>query len=99
VLILVCFSTKAIHLEPTSDITSEKFLAAFVLYPEEGVLANSLTDSNLLFAPVRLVALSQKTSEGRPRRAMNRLRAPRNESVDRLETNSKCMFVQLYKPC
>nr|CAA09069.1 polyprotein [Drosophila melanogaster] len=29
VLVFVCFSTKAIHLEPTSDLTTEKFLAAF----------------------------------------------------------------------
>jgi len=29
VWVFVCFSTKAIHLEPTSDLTTEKFLAAF----------------------------------------------------------------------
>ncbi|XP_044574134.1 uncharacterized protein LOC123258335 [Drosophila ananassae] len=29
VCVFVCFSTKAIHLEATSDLTSEKFLAAF----------------------------------------------------------------------
>ncbi|XP_070141653.1 uncharacterized protein [Drosophila kikkawai] len=29
VCVFVCFSTKAIHLEPTSDLTTEKFLAAF----------------------------------------------------------------------
>ncbi|XP_070139209.1 uncharacterized protein [Drosophila bipectinata] len=29
VLVIVCFSTKAIHLELTSDLTTEKFLAAF----------------------------------------------------------------------
>ncbi|XP_070144637.1 uncharacterized protein [Drosophila kikkawai] len=28
----VCFSTKAIHLEPTSDLTTEKFLAAFARF-------------------------------------------------------------------
>jgi len=27
--VFVCFSTKAIHLEPTFDLTTEKFLAAF----------------------------------------------------------------------
>ncbi|KAH8266990.1 hypothetical protein KR044_005609, partial [Drosophila immigrans] len=29
VCVFVCFSTKAIHLEPTSDLTADKFLAAF----------------------------------------------------------------------
>nr|XP_041632606.1 uncharacterized protein LOC121502840 [Drosophila kikkawai] len=32
VLVFVCFSTKAIHLEPTSDLTTEKFLAAFARF-------------------------------------------------------------------
>jgi len=32
VCVFVCFSTKAIHLEPTSDLTTEKFLAAFVRF-------------------------------------------------------------------
>jgi len=29
VLVFVCFSTKAIHLESTSDLTTEKFISAF----------------------------------------------------------------------
>ncbi|XP_043064528.1 uncharacterized protein LOC122320485 [Drosophila ficusphila] len=32
VCVFVCFSTKAIHLEPTSDLTTEKFLAAFARF-------------------------------------------------------------------
>lgn len=32
VCVFVCFSTKAIHLEATSDLTSEKFLAAFARF-------------------------------------------------------------------
>ncbi|XP_041675372.1 uncharacterized protein LOC121530409 [Drosophila eugracilis] len=32
VCVFVCFSTKAIHLEPTSDLTAEKFLAAFARF-------------------------------------------------------------------
>nr|XP_041633544.1 uncharacterized protein LOC121503298 [Drosophila kikkawai] len=32
VLVFVCFSTKAIHLEPTSYLTTEKFLAAFARF-------------------------------------------------------------------
>ncbi|XP_070139971.1 uncharacterized protein [Drosophila kikkawai] len=32
VLVFVCFCTKAIHLEPTSDLTTEKFLAAFARF-------------------------------------------------------------------
>jgi len=32
VCVFVCFSTKDIHLEPTSDLTTEKFLAAFVRF-------------------------------------------------------------------
>ncbi|KAH8252056.1 hypothetical protein KR038_003792, partial [Drosophila bunnanda] len=32
VLVFVCFATKAIHLEPTSDLTTEKFLAAFARF-------------------------------------------------------------------
>ncbi|KAH8245926.1 hypothetical protein KR032_011688, partial [Drosophila birchii] len=32
VLVFVCFSTKAIHLEPTSDLTTKKFLAAFARF-------------------------------------------------------------------
>ncbi|XP_070141654.1 uncharacterized protein [Drosophila kikkawai] len=32
VSVFVCFCTKAIHLEPTSDLTTEKFLAAFARF-------------------------------------------------------------------
>jgi len=32
VLVFVCFSTEAIHLEPTSDLTAEKFLGAFARF-------------------------------------------------------------------
>jgi len=32
VLVFVCFFTKAIHLEPTSDLTTDKFLAAFARF-------------------------------------------------------------------
>jgi len=32
VCLFVCFSTKAIHLEPTSDLTTENFLAAFARF-------------------------------------------------------------------
>jgi len=32
VLVFVCFSTKAIHLESTSDLTTEKFISAFAGY-------------------------------------------------------------------
>jgi len=32
VLVFVCFSKKAIQLEPTSDLTTEKFLAAFARF-------------------------------------------------------------------
>jgi len=32
VLVFVCFSTKAIHLDHTSDLTTEKFLAAFARF-------------------------------------------------------------------
>jgi len=32
VCVFVCFSTKAIHLEPTSDLTTEKFLVAFARF-------------------------------------------------------------------
>jgi len=32
VLVFVCFSTRAVHLEPTSDLTTEKFLAAFARF-------------------------------------------------------------------
>jgi len=32
VCVFVCFSTKAIHLEPISDLTTEKFLAALVRF-------------------------------------------------------------------
>jgi len=32
VLVFVCFSTKDIHLEPTADLTTEKFLAAFARF-------------------------------------------------------------------
>jgi len=31
-LVFLCFSAKAIHLEPTSDLTTEKFLAAFARF-------------------------------------------------------------------
>ncbi|XP_044314723.1 uncharacterized protein LOC123037545 [Drosophila rhopaloa] len=44
VLVLVCFVTKAIHLEPTSDLTTEKFIATFARFedaPEkEGLLSS-----------------------------------------------------------
>jgi len=32
VCVFVCFSTKAIHLEPTSDLTTEMILAAFARF-------------------------------------------------------------------
>ncbi|XP_043064475.1 uncharacterized protein LOC122320347 [Drosophila ficusphila] len=38
VLVFVCFSTKAIHLEPTSDLTTD-LRHSLGSYPEEGVLA------------------------------------------------------------
>jgi len=34
---------KAIYLEPTSDLTTENFLAAFAWYPEEGVLVKFIS--------------------------------------------------------
>lgn len=34
--VFVCFSTKAIHLEPTSDLSMAKFLAAFNIFSDNG---------------------------------------------------------------
>jgi len=41
VLVFVCFSTKAIHLEPTSDLTTEKFLAAFARFVSREVQSDN----------------------------------------------------------
>jgi len=64
VLVSVCFSTKAIHLEPTSDLTTEKFLAAFARFvsrrgcPRQVLSDNEKTfvgASTVLFREFRIV--------------------------------------------
>jgi len=43
VCVIVCFATRAIHLEPTFDLTTEKFLAAFRSFvARRGVLSGSI---------------------------------------------------------
>jgi len=53
-------------------------------------LNNAYTSFNWLFAPTKLVPLSEYILSGKPRLAMNRHNAARNPSDDRSLTTSRC---------